>query len=162
MTSYAATHAALIRRFYGALGRRDAFDMAACYAPDATFSDPAFPDLDRDAATAMWRMLCARGKDLAVVVSGVEADAREGRAHWRATYSYGPLARPVVNEIDARFTFRDGLIVRHVDRFDLARWAAQALGTTGRVLGWTPLLAPAVRRQAASALAAWRAREAKP
>ena len=65
----------------------------------------------------------------------------------------------MVNEIDATFVFAEGRIFRHVDRYDLRRWAAQALGPLGRVLGGTPLLAPLVRRQAATALAAWRAKE---
>lgn len=155
----AADHRALIVRFYDALSRRDAATMAACYARDATFSDPVFGRLDAPDAAAMWRMLCSRGKDLRIVTSGVHADAEGGRAHWQATYSYGPTARHVVNEIDATFRFRRGLIVEHVDRFDLRRWATQALGLSGRVLGFTPLLAPMVRKQASSALDAWRRRE---
>ena len=155
----AADHQVLIARFYGALGRRDATAMAACYAPDATFTDPVFGTLDAAGAAAMWRMLCARGRDLRVEASGIEADEAAGRAHWRATYSYGPTARPVVNEVDAAFRFRRGLIVEHVDGFDLKRWATQALGLSGRVLGLTPLLGPMVRKQAAASLAAWRRRE---
>jgi hypothetical protein len=65
-----------------------------------------------------------------------------------------------VNEIDASFVFRRGLIVEHIDRFDLRRWARQALGLSGAVLGMTPLLGPMVRKQAAASLAAWRRREA--
>jgi ketosteroid isomerase-like protein len=155
----ATDHKSLIARFYDALGRRDAVTMAACYARDATFEDPVFGKLDAGDAAAMWRMLCARGKDLRVVASGIDADATKGRAHWQATYSYGPTQRPVVNEIDATFVFRRGLILEHVDRFNLKRWATQALGLSGRVLGFTPLLTPMVRGQAASALAAWRKRE---
>ncbi len=41
----ATDHGALIARFYDALGRRDAAAMAACYAPDATFTDPVFGTL---------------------------------------------------------------------------------------------------------------------
>jgi hypothetical protein len=41
----------------------------------------------------------------------------------------------------------------------LRRWAQQALGLSGHVLGFTPLLAPLVRKQAATALTAWRRRE---
>ncbi|MEO8486888.1 MAG: nuclear transport factor 2 family protein [Betaproteobacteria bacterium] len=152
-------HRALIASFYAALGRRDAATMVASYASEATFEDPVFGRLDAQGAAAMWRMLCERGKDLRVVASGIEADARHGKAHWQATYTYGPTRRPVVNEIDAAFTFRHGLIVEHVDRFDLKRWARQALGVSGRVLGFTPLLAPLVRKQAAGALDAWRRRE---
>ena len=57
----------------------------------------------------MWRMLCARGKDLAVDASAIAADDATGRAHWVATYTYSATGRRVVNRIDARFAFRDGL-----------------------------------------------------
>src|SRR6476660_3118550 len=112
-------NAAMIAGFYDALGRRDASAMIACYARDATFSDPVFPALDAAGVAAMWRMLCARGKDLEVVASDIDADANAGRAHWVATYTFSTTGRRVENSIDARFTFRDGRIVRHEDRFDL-------------------------------------------
>jgi ketosteroid isomerase-like protein len=151
-------NAALIARFYAALDRHDAEAMVACYAPDATFSDPVFLRLDANGVAAMWRMLCARGKDLSVVASDIAADATTGRAHWVATYTYSATGRKVVNRIDAEFTFREGSIVRHVDRFDLYRWIRQALGAKGVLLGWLPPVQGAVRAQAAKALAAWQAR----
>lgn len=141
-----------IRRLYAALGRRDGEAMAACYAPDARFEDPVF-SLNGGAIGDMWRMLCTRGKDLAVEASGIEADASTGRAHWVATYTFSGSGRRVVNRVDARFDFRDGLIVNHVDTFDLWRWAAQALGPAGLLLGWTPLLRNKIRAQAAQSLA---------
>ncbi len=158
MPSTAAPHdnAGLIARFYAALDRRDAETIAACYAPDATFSDPVFPRLDAAGVTAMWRMLCARGKDLRVVASDITADATSGSAHWVATYTYTATGRKVVNRVDAAFTLRDGRIARHVDRFDLHRWMRQALGVKGLLLGWLPPAQRAVRRQAFHALAAWR------
>jgi ketosteroid isomerase-like protein len=156
----AAPHpnALLIERFYGALSRRDAAAMIACYAPDATFRDPVFRDLDAAGVAAMWRMLCARGKDLAVIASNVAADDVSGRAHWVATYTYSATGRHVENRIDAEFAFRDGQIVRHVDRFDLWRWLRQALGAKGALLGWLPPVQRAVRAQAAKALAEWQAK----
>ena len=154
----AAAHAALIARFYAALGARDAETMVACYHPEATFSDPAFPRLDRAGVAAMWRMLCARGKDLRVTASGIDADAASGRAHWEATYTYSGTGRRVVNRIDAAFEFRDGLILRHRDRFDLYRWMRQALGAKGLLLGWFPPAQAAVRAGAARALADWQAK----
>jgi ketosteroid isomerase-like protein len=151
-------NAAMIARFYDALARRDAATMIACYAPDATFSDPVFQALDAAGVAAMWQMLCARGKDLQVVASDIEADAETGRAHWVATYTFSATGRRVENRIDARFTFRDGRIVRHEDRFDLRRWLRQALGFKGALLGWLPPVQRATRVQAAKALADWRAR----
>ncbi|TMH06089.1 MAG: DUF4440 domain-containing protein, partial [Betaproteobacteria bacterium] len=61
----------------------------------------------------------------------------------------------VHNAIDARFEFRDGLVIRHVDRFDFWRWSRQALGAPGWLLGWTSLLRGKVRAQAAKGLAAF-------
>ena len=36
---------ATVRALYDSLGRKDGDAMAACYATDATFGDPVFPDL---------------------------------------------------------------------------------------------------------------------
>lgn len=160
MPGAAHPNAALIERFYAALGRRDAEAMIACYAPDATFRDPAFGTLDAAGVAAMWRMLCAKGKDLEVVATDIDADDASGRAHWVARYTYSGTGRKVSNAIDAAFRFRDGLIVEHRDSFDLRRWMAQAIGLKGMLLGWLPPVQAAVRAQAAKALAEWRARAA--
>ena len=132
-------NATLIERFYAAFARRDWAGMAACYHPEVHFSDEAF-DLHGADAGMMWRMLCTNGKDLRLEVSGIAADEREGRAHWDARYTFSATGRAVLNRIDARFEFRDGLIVRHVDHFDFWAWSRQALGAPGWLLGWTPLL----------------------
>jgi ketosteroid isomerase-like protein len=146
----------LIVRFYEALDRGDGDTMAACYAPDARFSDPAFGELDGEAAGAMWRMLTERATDLSVELPEHEASDERGSAHWIARYTFGQTGRPVVNDIRATFRFRDGLIVEHRDRFSFHRWSRQALGPVGLVLGWTPLLQQATRKKALAQLAAYR------
>lgn len=148
-------HALLIARFYEAFQRRDAAAMAACYHREIHFSDEVFPDLRGPQAGAMWAMLCARGKDLRVEPSGVTADDARGSARWDAWYTFSGSGRRVHNVIEATFAFRDGLIVRHVDRFDFWRWSRQALGPAGLLLGWTPFLRAKVRAQAARSLATW-------
>ena len=84
----------------------------------------------------MWRALLGRARDLSVTVESVSADDEGAQAIWVARYSYGPRARPVVNRIDSLFALRDGLIVRHFDRYSFWRWAAQALGPVGAAFGW--------------------------
>ena len=153
-------HAALIDRFYKAFAAGDAEAMVACYHPEVHFSDPVFTDLRGDRAGAMWRMLTARAKDFSLVHSDVSADDREGRAHWEADYTFSATGRRVHNVIDARFTFRDGKIIRHVDTFDLYRWATMALGLQGRLLGWLPPVQNGIRKKAAAGLDAWIARRA--
>jgi len=149
-----------IARLYQGLSTRDHAMMARCYAPDATFSDPVFPDLRGPAVAGMWRMLCERATDLRVEASGIRAADGRGQAHWEAWYTYSATGRPVHNVIDATFELRDGLIVRHHDRFDLYRWTRQALGMKGVLLGWAPPVQNAIRRQAAGALARATARHA--
>lgn len=150
----------LIQRFYACFQDRDAAGMAACYSPRARFSDPVFPDLDAAGVRAMWAMLCERGKDLQIELGTVAADGRAGRAHWDAWYTFSGTGRAVHNRVDARFTFEDGTILEHQDRFDLWAWSRQALGPKGRLLGWTPLVKNAIRRQAAASLASYRAKQA--
>lgn len=127
--------------------------MVTCYTPDVRFSDPVFPDLVGERANGMWRMLVSRGKDLRLEFRDVRADERGGSAHWEAWYTFSATGRPVHNVIEASFTFRDGLIATHTDRFDLYRWSRQALGAKGALLGWTPFVQGAIRRQADRALA---------
>jgi ketosteroid isomerase-like protein len=144
---------ALIERFYAAFQARDADAMNACYHPDVSFSDAAFGPLTGDEARAMWRMLCERGKDLRVEFRDVQADDRSGSAHWEAWYTFSATGKPVHNVIEAHFEFADGLIRRHDDRFDFGRWAGQALGLPGKLLGRAPFFQKAFRRKARAQLA---------
>ena len=159
MGDASAANAALIERFYEAFARRDHESMAICYGPDPTFSDEVFKDLRGPEVAAMWRMLCTRGTDLALEHSDVRAEGERGWAHWDAHYTFSATGRTVHNSIDASFVFRDGLIVEHVDRFDLWKWTRQALGPVGILLGWSPPLRNKVRAQARQNLSEFMASE---
>lgn len=147
-------NAQLIERFYGAFDAGDGETMAACYAPDVRFSDPVFPDLRGARAGEMWKMFCSGREEsgLRVELLEHEADDARGSAHWRAHYTFIETGRPVVNDIRASFRFEDGLIAEHRDEFDFHRWARQALGPAGLLLGWTPMMRSAVRRKAGARL----------
>ena len=86
-----------------------------------------------------------------------DVDDPAGVAHWCAIYFFGQTGRIVVNRVDARFVFRNGLIAEHHDAFDLWRWGRQALGVKDALLGWTPLVQRAIRTRATNALKAYRA-----
>lgn len=148
-------NAQLLTTFYSAFQRRDGDAMATCYHPEAEFSDEVFIGLRHVGTTSMWRMLCERGKDLAVEFSDIQADEHTGRAHWEARYTFSTTGRKVLNIIDAEFEFRDGKILRHRDRFDFYRWSRQALGPTGLLLGWTPFLRRKVQAMARGNLEKW-------
>ena len=149
----------LIRRFYTSFANRAADSMAQCYTSDAEFSDEVFQGLKGTEVTAMWRMLCERGKDLVITFDGIHADDRTGSADWEARYSFSKTGRIVHNKNHATFEFRDGLIARHTDSFDLWRWARMALGPKGLLLGWLPPVQSAIRREARGALDGYMRRE---
>ena len=148
-------NAELIRDFYTCFANRDARGMAACYHPSVKFSDEVFVDLEGAQANAMWRMLCERGKDLKIECRDIKANDSKGSAHWEAWYTFSATGRPVHNKIDAHFEFRDKKIFRHRDTFDFYAWASQALGLTGRLLGWSSFMKKRVRANAAKSLAAY-------
>ncbi|MDQ3732636.1 MAG: nuclear transport factor 2 family protein [Actinomycetota bacterium] len=150
-------HVQLIERFYKAFDDGDGNAMAECYAPDVHFSDPVFPDLRGEQAGAMWKMFTEGPGELRVELLEHDADDTSGTAHWKAHYNFSETGRPVVNDIHATFTFKDGLIVDHRDDFSFYAWSKQALGAPGLLLGWTPIVKGAVRKKAAGMLAKYTA-----
>ena len=149
-----------LREFYAAFNRRDAAAMAALYAPEATFSDPAFPGLRGREVPGMWAQLCGAASELKVELVSVGATDTEGVAHWEAWYPFGPGKRPVHNVIHARFRFENGRVVEHVDEFDFWRWSRQALGVVGLLLGWSAWLRAKVQGQARKGLDRFLAQQA--
>jgi ketosteroid isomerase-like protein len=142
-----------IERFYEAFSRRDGGAMEACYAPDVRFHDPAFGELRGPEAGGMWRMLTSQATDLEVRLAEHESDGDRGSARWIADYTFSQTGRTVHNEVSASFRFdHTGLITEHDDRFDFYAWARQALGVTGLLLGWTPIVKGGVRKRARASL----------
>jgi len=152
-------NAALIKTFYQAFQNLDAETMARCYAADITFSDPVFPELHGQEASDMWRMLTSKAQDFSLSFDGIEADDQQGKAHWVATYTFSQTGNRIINDIHARFGFKDGKIVRHTDTFDFWKWSRQALGLKGALLGWSTPLRNAVRAKAAKGLHAFRTKQ---
>jgi ketosteroid isomerase-like protein len=143
---------ATIERFYAAFAAGDGDAMASCYSSDVRFSDPVFPDLRGERAGDMWRMLTSAPGEVKIELLEHEGADGSGRAHWRATYTFTQTGRPVVNDIQATFRFQNGLIAEHHDEFSFHRWAKQALGPVGLLLGWTPIVRGGVQRKAGARL----------
>jgi len=141
----------LIQKLYKGLQTKDGEAMASCYHPDAHFSDPMFPSLKGTQVGDMWRMLSGRSKnEIKVEVTNIKVDDNKGSAHWEAWYAYD--GRSVHNIIDATYEFKDGLIIRHIDSFDLYAWEKQALGFMGTLLGWTSFMQGSIRAKVATSL----------
>jgi limonene-1,2-epoxide hydrolase len=154
-------NAQLITHFYEAFARLDAATMADCYHAEATFTDEAFVNLNREQTVAMWTMLCSRAKNFTLTFSDVQADDVHGKAHWEAVYLFSATGRTVQNIIDGEFEFKDGKIWKHRDHFDFYRWSRQALGPMGALLGWSGFLKNKIQTEAAKGLKAFMAKQAQ-
>jgi hypothetical protein len=128
--------------------------MAACYAPDASFADPVFELRGREIG-AMWTMLCARARELAVECANVAADDGHGRSDLDARYVFTATGRRVHNRIHSEFTFDGGRIAVHRDDFDMRRWLRMAIGPVTLVPGISGVLQRRVRAQARRSLDEW-------
>lgn len=150
---------ATAHRFWGALAARDAKAMAACYAHDASFEDEVF-QLRGPECGMMWRMLFQGARDLEVKTHPLKF-IDNGVAHgvWEARYTFTATGRKVHNRITTRLVLRNGLIIDHHDEFPFYKWSRQALGAKGWLLGWTPLVRNAVRKQARKRLEKWMANQ---
>ncbi|HYB54274.1 MAG TPA: nuclear transport factor 2 family protein [Thermoanaerobaculia bacterium] len=139
-----------LTHFYDSLARRDGEAMAAMYAPNAQFEDPIFRLTGSDIGK-MWIALTRRVKDFSIAYTIGQAAAGHGIVELTARYLYGGR-RAVTNVILSELDLENGLIVRHRDQFDFPRWAAQALGTPGRLLGRFEFFQRMISRKAARTL----------
>jgi hypothetical protein len=146
-----------INKFYTAFANADVNQMCECYHPNVKFRDPAFGLLTGSDVCLMWKMLLERSNgNIKIDFSEIKADDYTGSAHWIATYNFTKTNRKVVNSIYAQFQFKDGLIIKHTDDFDIWKWAKQALGLKGFLLGWTGFMQKRIQQQAISALKNYR------
>ena len=142
----------IIEKFYTSFQQKDFIKMQSCYDDKITFSDPVFQDLKGDEAKAMWHMLTEAGKDLKIQFQNIQSDGATASCDWEAFYSFSKTGRKVHNFIHARFEFSEGKIIKHTDTFSLWRWSGMALGISGKLLGWTPLVQGKIRSTARKSL----------
>ena len=127
--------------------------MSECYHPNVEFSDPAFGILKGKEVCQMWEMLIERSKgNIKIDFSQIKANEHLGSAFWIAKYNFSKTNREVVNTIASKFHFKEGLIIKHTDDFDIWKWAKQALGLKGLLLGWTGFMQNNIQKQARMAL----------
>lgn len=125
-------------KFYSAFANADASTMCEYYHPTIRFRDPVFGLLKENDVCKMWEMLMERSKgNIKIEFSDIKADEYLGSVRWIATYNFSKNNRKVVNVIHAQFQFKDGLIIKHTDDFDIWKWSKQALGIPGYLFGWT-------------------------
>ncbi len=139
----------IVARFYSAFQKLDYATMQDCYADTVIFQDPAFGVLNGDEAKFMWEMLCKNAKNFTLKFSDLEAEDNEYvTCKWVATYTFSTSGRKVVNRIRAYIRVQNGKIIEHTDYFNFWKWARQAMGLSGWLLGWSSFFQSKVRSKA--------------
>ena len=142
-----------IQKFYDAFQSHDALTMSSFYHPKATFSDPIFQNLNQKEVQGMWEMLIERSDgQLEIDFHSLVGNDQLARGTWEAKYQFSKTKRDVHNIIYTTMEFKDGLIIKHTDDFNFWRWSIMALGISGSLLGWTPILKRKVRKMAMASL----------
>ena len=143
----------IAQTFYEAFKAHDAAKMASLYHQEATFNDPVFRGLTQIQVQGMWQMLIERSNGLLEIdYHSLIGDDAMAQCTREAKYQFSKTGREVHNVIHATMRFKDGLILEHSDHFDLWRWSKMALGTSGALLGWTPIVRNKIRKMAMSSL----------
>jgi len=143
------TNEALINKFYAAFQQKDYRSMNSCYSNDIVFYDPVFELLKGDEARSMWEMLCKNAKDFSLTYGNItKLDDEYYTCDWTATYTFSKTGRRVINNIRANMRSVNGEIIEHSDAFSLHKWSSQALGLTGKLLGWNSFFQRKIKNQA--------------
>jgi ketosteroid isomerase-like protein len=127
----------IIEQFYTAFAQQDAEKMVSFYADEIVFSDPAFGTLKGEKVKNMWRMLMSGKNNTVVTFGDISSDEDTVVAKWSATYTFSQTGKSVVNNVCAKFVLDGEKIVAHHDNFNLHKWAKQALGFKGWLMGGT-------------------------
>ena len=138
-----------IVKLYNSLSKADVSQMRECYDPDVEFCDPAFGTLNGKEVFQMWQMLIEKSKGtLKIDYSDIHANDYLGSAKWITEYKYSKNNHKVLNTITSKFVFKEGLIIKQTDDFDVWKWSKQALGIKGVLLGWTGFMQKKIQKQA--------------
>lgn len=144
---------ALVERFYTAFSKLDYETMNACYNEHPIFNDPAFGILQGEEVRAMWKMLCTSAKDFSLSFSNIKLlDDEYVTCDWVATYTFSRTGRKVVNKIKAHMRIENGQISEHSDLFNIWKWSSQAMGLTGKLLGWSGFMKNKIQYNAKKSL----------
>jgi ketosteroid isomerase-like protein len=142
----------ILSKFYSSFSEGNAKGMVECYHKNVVFQDPAFGKLEGNKAKKMWEMLLSNKKTtIKVSYSNIQTSNEKASADWIAEYVYGK--RKVINKVSAKFKFKEGKIIAHIDHFNLWKWSIQALGPIGYLLGWTPFMKAKIQKKVNQKLA---------
>ena len=143
----------ILTKFYTAFANGDVASMCECYDSDIQFQDPAFGLLKGSDVCTMWKMLLEKSNGtIKIEFSNIKADEYRGHVKWIATYPFSKTKRTVINNVRSEFQFKNGLIYRQIDYFDIWKWSKQAFRFTDYIFSWTGYFQRKIEKKALASL----------
>lgn len=138
-----------IHQLYTSIANGTVANIDACYAATAKFHDPIFGTLTANEIPKMWKMLIEKSKgNLDIEYTIIKSNENKASAQWTATYTFGKNKRPIKNTIFSEFHFKNGLIIKQNDDFNIWNWSKQAFGFSGFLFGWTGYMQKIIQEKA--------------
>jgi hypothetical protein len=139
----------IISKLYTAMANGETLTIEECYAPSVKFYDPVFGVLKGNDVSLMWKMLLqsARGK-IKMNYTIIKSTEYVGSTRLTIVYNFGKNNRKIENIIHSEFHFKDGLIIKQNDDFDIWKWSKQAFGLSGVLFGWTGYMQKKINEKA--------------
>jgi hypothetical protein len=126
-------------------------------------STPIFPKLEGVQIKSVWSMIMAGARDFSVHYEILSFDETHVRVSWTALNRFSATNRPVKNQVMTELMLssptpggNEGKILSQSDVFDFYRWARQALGMPGTLLGWMPWFQKQIQTKSSEKLASFR------
>ncbi len=112
-----------INQLYTSIANGDIKKINECYSPITKFHDPIFGTLNNNEVPKMWEMLITKSKGkLEIEYNIIKTDNRTASVQWTAIYTFGKKQREIKNVIHSQFQFKEGLIIKQKDDFNIWTW----------------------------------------
>lgn len=148
--SYRVAHS-----YFDHLQDRNAAGAVELCHPDLHYFDPILGDLHGREALARWPIFFAQPHEPSLHFFDITAKDDTVHVRYFLHYTDAETGRKIDHGISAELTIRDNRITHHKDTFDIWRFATMKLGMRGRLLGFLPSTADALRKKARAELDAY-------
>jgi limonene-1,2-epoxide hydrolase len=137
----------IVKEFYKALDSGDYRTVNEFYHKNAHYKDEIF-DFKGLEIHALWYTATLPDMELSAELESIREEEDAIYTEWVMSYTLDIIKRRIRLKEKGKFTFQEGKIIEHTDKYDFWTWCIQAFGIIGRALGWSNWLQNRVRSQA--------------
>jgi len=143
----------VITGLYNAYKERNPELMASFYTEDASFKDEIFGEVTGQEIPKVWEVVHSTTSNFYLYFHIVNVNKNLATVNSQLSYTFKHTGRKIDISITSIFRFENGKIRHQVDEYSLWKWASQAFGVSGFLLGWNPKFKNKIRQSAQNTIA---------